>query len=140
MAGRRKDDTPQCVFPNGSSGGPDTTALVNEVDKRQLVVLRDNRMYVGVLRSFDQFANIVLEHCHERIYVGSSYGDVPVGLFIIRGENVMLLGRLDPEREEQLDEQFKIPMEEIVRMRQEQNAAPGEAEIIRKHQVEFAEY
>eukprot|EP00656_Telonema_subtile_P027677 TRINITY_DN2980_c0_g1_i3.p1 TRINITY_DN2980_c0_g1~~TRINITY_DN2980_c0_g1_i3.p1 ORF type:complete len:174 (+),score=38.43 TRINITY_DN2980_c0_g1_i3:208-729(+) len=106
---RAHDDEPKCVFPNGSSGGPETSALVDEVDRekadpsseltgctpgRQLVVLRDNRIFVGTLRSFDQFANIVLERTFERVYVGAQFGEVPVGLFIIRGENVMLFGRL----------------------------------------------
>jgi len=39
-------------------------------------------------------ANIVLEGCSERIYVGRKFGDVPLGLFIIRGENVMLMSEM----------------------------------------------
>jgi hypothetical protein len=37
-------------------------------------------------------ANIVMENTIERIYVKDKYGDVPLGLFLIRGENVVLLG------------------------------------------------
>jgi U6 snRNA-associated Sm-like protein LSm1 len=33
---------------------------VEQLDKRLLVVLRDGRHLVGVMRSFDQFSNMVL--------------------------------------------------------------------------------
>lgn len=62
-----------------------------------LVVLRDGRKLLGVLRSFDQFANLVMEGAVERIIVGDTYGDIPLGLQVIRGENVVLLGRVDEE-------------------------------------------
>ena len=50
---------------------------------------------VGTLRSFDQFANIVLENAVERMIVGTHYSDVPLGLYIVRGENVVLMGDID---------------------------------------------
>jgi hypothetical protein len=36
----------------------------------------------------------VLEDAYERIIVGEQYGDIPLGLYIIRGENVVLLGQI----------------------------------------------
>jgi len=57
---------------------------------------------MGILRSFDQYANIVLEETIERIYVGELYGDIPLGVFIIRGENLVLLGEIDETRETKL--------------------------------------
>ena len=39
-------------------------------------------------------ANFVLEHTCERRYVGNRFGDIPLGLYLIRGENVVLLGEL----------------------------------------------
>ena len=80
-----------------------------------MVVLRDGRKLIGILRSFDQFgmylpflssshpsklyifftaANIVLENTVERIYVGNQYGEQNRGLFLVRGENVVLLGEV----------------------------------------------
>ncbi|EIE79648.1 U6 snRNA-associated Sm-like protein LSm1 [Rhizopus delemar RA 99-880] len=56
-----------------------------------MVVLRDGRKLIGTLRSFDQF---VLQDTIERIYVGQCYGDIPRGIFLIRGENVVLLGEI----------------------------------------------
>lgn len=66
-------------------------SLVEDLDKKLLVVLRDGSKILGTLRSFDQFANIVLEGAVERIIVGSSYSDIPLGLYIVRGENVVLM-------------------------------------------------
>lgn len=40
---------------------PPGLAIVEELDKLMLVQLRDGRKIVGTLRSFDQFANLVLE-------------------------------------------------------------------------------
>jgi len=76
-----------------------------------LVILRDGRKLHGVLRSYDQFgmssflhspvmlnatssANLVLEDTVERIYHGSAYAESRHGLFLIRGENVVLLGEI----------------------------------------------
>ena len=70
-------------------------SLVEDIDKKILVVLRDNSNIVGTLRSFDQFANIVLENAVERMIVGTHYSDVPLGLYIVRGENVVLMGDVD---------------------------------------------
>jgi len=94
---------------------PGTASLVEEVDKKLLVVLRDGRKLVGILRSFDQFANIVLEDCWERIYVDTTYGEKFMGLYLIRGENVVLLGELDVEKDEKLPptKLRKLPFEEL---------------------------
>lgn len=74
-------------------------ALAEELDKKLLIQLRDGRKIMGILRSFDQFANLVLEGAVERIIVGEQYGDIPLGLQLIRGENVVLLGEVDPAHE-----------------------------------------
>ena len=75
---------------------PPGTALVEELDKKLLVQLRDGKKIVGILRSFDQFANLVLEAAVERVIVGNLYAEIPLGLYVVRGENVVLLGELDP--------------------------------------------
>lgn len=36
----------------------------------------------------------MLDECVERIYVKDMYGEIPLGVYIIRGENVVLLGEL----------------------------------------------
>jgi U6 snRNA-associated Sm-like protein LSm1 len=79
-----------------------------------LVVLRDGRKLHGVLRSYDQFANLVLEDTVERIYHGNAFAEHWHGLFLIRGENVVLLGEIDLDQEDdvplrQVDYQFLDP-------------------------------
>jgi len=61
-----------------------------------LVALRDGRKLIGVLRSWDQFGNLVLQDTVERLFVGSEkvYADIERGLFLVRGENVSLLGEI----------------------------------------------
>jgi len=81
---------------------PFTTSgsLVDCVDRKMLVILRDGRKLHGVLRSYDQFANLVLEDTVERIYHGNAFAESWHGLFLIRGENVVLLGEIDLDRED----------------------------------------
>lgn len=99
-----------------------TAHLLNEIDKKLMILLRDGRTLIGYLRSVDQFANLVLHraigktftirflftfsymlnsyltanhiHFSERIHVNDKYGDMERGIFIIRGENVVLLGEI----------------------------------------------
>ncbi|CAB0012551.1 unnamed protein product [Nesidiocoris tenuis] len=78
---------------------PGTATLLEEIDKKLMVVLRDGRTLIGYLRSIDQFANLVLHRTIERIHVGKEYGDIPHGVLIIRGENVVLLGEVAQEKE-----------------------------------------
>ncbi len=37
----------------------------------------------------------MLEHTFERRYVGSQFGDIPLGLYVVRGENVSIVGEVD---------------------------------------------
>ncbi|KAL5021625.1 hypothetical protein ScPMuIL_000780 [Solemya velum] len=86
---------------------PGTASLIEEIDKKLLVVLRDGRTLIGFLRSIDQFANLVLHKTIERIHVGQKYGDMPRGIFVVRGENVVLLGEID------LDNENSQPLEQV---------------------------
>ncbi|KAF8168060.1 hypothetical protein B0H34DRAFT_684047 [Crassisporium funariophilum] len=83
---------------------PFTTSgsLVDCVDRKMLVILRDGRKLHGVLRSYDQFANLVLEDTVERIYHENAFAESWHGLFLIRGENVVLLGEIDLDREDEV--------------------------------------
>ncbi|EEB18497.1 lsm1, putative [Pediculus humanus corporis] len=88
-------------FPAG------TASLVEELDKKLMVLLRDGRTLIGYLRSVDQFANLVLHKTIERIHVGKEYGDIYRGVFIVRGENMVLLGEIDVDKEKDL------PLDEV---------------------------
>lgn len=58
------------------------------------MVLRDGRRLYGVLRSYDQFGNMCLSDTVERFYVDLEYCDENLGVFLVRGENVVLVGEL----------------------------------------------
>ena len=96
-------------------------SLVEELDKKLLVMLRDGSKILGTLRSFDQFANIVLQVAVERIIVGSSYSDIPLGLYIVRGENVVLMGEVDEATE--TEGLTMVDNDEIKRAREAEKAA-----------------
>ena len=96
-------------------------SLVEELDKKLLVMLRDGSKILGTLRSFDQFANIVLQDAVERINDGSSYSDIPLGLYIVRGENVVLMGEVDETKE--TEGLTMVDNDEIKRAREAEKAA-----------------
>ncbi|THU55612.1 hypothetical protein C4D60_Mb11t08410 [Musa balbisiana] len=59
-----------------------------------LVLLLDGQKITGILRSFDKFASVVVEGACEQVIVGDLYCDIPLGLYVIRGDNVILVGEL----------------------------------------------
>eukprot|EP00547_Thalassionema_nitzschioides_P014290 CAMPEP_0194235660 /NCGR_PEP_ID=MMETSP0158-20130606/3093_1 /TAXON_ID=33649 /ORGANISM="Thalassionema nitzschioides, Strain L26-B" /LENGTH=151 /DNA_ID=CAMNT_0038969185 /DNA_START=7 /DNA_END=462 /DNA_ORIENTATION=- len=77
---------------------PGSASLVEELDKQLMIVLRDGRHLVGKLRSFDQFSNMVMEDASERHMCCkdgvSYYCDVPLGLYVVRGDSMVLLGQV----------------------------------------------
>ncbi|WVQ77568.1 hypothetical protein IAR50_007256 [Cryptococcus sp. DSM 104548] len=93
---------------------PFTTSgsLVDLVDKKVLVILRDGRKLTGVFRSYDQFANFLLESCVERLHYKLEYADRDIGILLIRGENVVALGEIDLIQED-LVPLRAVPLEEI---------------------------
>eukprot|EP00041_Stephanoeca_diplocostata_P007432 m.105601 g.105601 ORF g.105601 m.105601 type:complete len:132 (-) comp16877_c0_seq1:470-865(-) len=101
-----------------------TASLLSSIDKKLLCVLRDGRKLIGFLRSIDQFANLVLQDTIERIYVGDEYGDIERGIYLIRSENVVLLGEIDETRENTLKqvsvEEILIAQSELQQKREEQ--------------------
>src|SRR3989338_5817856 len=90
---RRKEDMIRFTLHS------ELTSLVEEVDKKVLIQLRDGRKVIGKLRSFDQFANIVLQDASERFYLEDKFGDLPLGLYLIKGDSVVLLGEIDEEKD-----------------------------------------
>lgn len=55
-----------------------------------------------MLRSFDQYGNMVLDETSERKFHRSPEGvtyfaDIPLGLYIVRGDSVVLLGQVGPD-------------------------------------------
>lgn len=74
------------------------------VSKSVNVVTADGRIIIGTLRGFDQAINIILDDSHERVF-SANYGveQVPLGLYIIRGDNVALIGEIDEDQDRDID-------------------------------------
>ena len=83
---------------------PGSTSLVSQLDKRILVILRDGRHLIGSMRSFDQYSNIVLEDTLERHIGGNLYCDIYLGLYVVRGESLVMLAEMEDEDEDEDDE------------------------------------
>mmetsp|Transcript_25516 Transcript_25516/g.78514 ORF Transcript_25516/g.78514 Transcript_25516/m.78514 type:complete len:126 (-) Transcript_25516:44-421(-) len=99
---------------------PAGASLVDQLDKKVLILLRDGRHLVGIMRSFDQFSNVVLEETFERRVVvsesgGAHYGDIPLGLYVVRGDAVVLLGEVSADLEQHGEHHpTEVSAEEII--------------------------
>ncbi|KAI9638738.1 uncharacterized protein MKK02DRAFT_14584, partial [Dioszegia hungarica] len=93
---------------------PFTTSgsLVDLVDKKVLVILRDGRKLIGVFRSYDQFANFLIDSTVERLHHKQDFADRDLGVLLIRGENVVALGEVDLIAEDMLPLR-QVALEEI---------------------------
>mmetsp|Transcript_27663 Transcript_27663/g.41870 ORF Transcript_27663/g.41870 Transcript_27663/m.41870 type:complete len:94 (+) Transcript_27663:110-391(+) len=57
------------------------------------VITCDGRIIVGILAGHDQVQNLVLKDAEERVYsMEETVELVPLGLYVIRGDNVALVG------------------------------------------------
>jgi U6 snRNA-associated Sm-like protein LSm1 len=110
---------------------PGTASLIGDIDKQLLVILRDGRSLIGYLRSIDQFANLLLSNTIERIHVGTKYGDIPRGIYMIRGENVVLLGEVDYSLPLKVN-MTKVSIDEILELQRIEKKKQDEADKIKK--------
>ncbi|XP_025920286.1 LSM8 homolog, U6 small nuclear RNA associated isoform X1 [Apteryx rowi] len=78
--------------------------FLNELSGTVAVITSDGRMIVGTLKGFDQTINLILDESHERVF-SSSQGveQVVLGLYIVRGDNVAVIGEIDEETDSALD-------------------------------------
>ena len=80
--------------------------------------MRDGRTLEGYLRSYDQFSNLVLEETVERITVGNEMAKVDVGLYMVRGDAIMIMGEPDTDALETADSAFTSGDPEDIRQKQ----------------------
>lgn len=80
------------------------TTLAPLVDTTISVITNDGRNIVGVLRGYDQATNLILDESHERVYsTKSGVEQLGLGLYIIRGDNIAVVGEIDEELDASLD-------------------------------------
>ncbi|RWS15411.1 N-alpha-acetyltransferase 38: NatC auxiliary subunit-like protein [Dinothrombium tinctorium] len=81
-------------------------ALEPYVNHTVSVITADGRNIVvsGTLKGFDQTINLILDDSHERVYsMSSGVEQVMLGLYIIRGDNIAVVGLVDEEIDSKLD-------------------------------------
>eukprot|EP00850_Spirogloea_muscicola_P001522 SM000005S17319 [mRNA] locus=s5:1466109:1467114:+ [translate_table: standard] len=80
------------------------TGLEPLVDQMISVITNDGRNIVGYLRGFDQATNLILDESHERVYsTKQGVEQLVLGLYIIRGDNIAVVGELDEELDSNLE-------------------------------------
>jgi U6 snRNA-associated Sm-like protein LSm8 len=75
------------------------------IDKPVNIITNDGRNFTGLLVSFDQKTNLILQNCVERVWVsaGKEVKADELGVYFIRGDNVAVIGEIEPKIEEGID-------------------------------------
>ncbi|ORY79887.1 hypothetical protein BCR37DRAFT_349310 [Protomyces lactucae-debilis] len=69
-----------------------------------VVITADGRTLTGLLCGFDQTTNLIISDTEERIFSPEETVQVePLGLYLLRGENVAIIGEVDPALEQSID-------------------------------------
>jgi len=78
--------------------------LENLIDFMVNVVTNEGRVFTGILKSFDQSINMIIKDCFEKVYSkdeGVKFASM--GLYMIRGDNVMIVSEVDENLEKNID-------------------------------------
>lgn len=69
-----------------------------------MIITSDGRTLTGLLRGVDQTTNVILSDAEERIFVrGENVQIEPLGLYLLRGENIAIVGEVDKEIEDKIN-------------------------------------
>ncbi|ERS95585.1 U6 snRNA-associated Sm-like protein LSm8 [Sporothrix schenckii 1099-18] len=81
--------------------------LNNYLEKKVLVLTVDSRILVGTLASIDNSTNLVLLGTIERVINtpddDEASAEVPLGLYLVRGDNVCSIGLVDEQLDASID-------------------------------------
>lgn len=82
-------------------------ALSTYISKRVLIITTDGRTLIGTLESYDQQTNLILSGTIERIIRPAEdeeeSSSVEHGLYLVRGDNVVLVGGVDEDLDNSID-------------------------------------
>jgi len=73
--------------------------LEEYLDQHVFVLLRENSCIYGILRSFDQYHNMLLENATEISIFEDEYSEVQSEVTMLRGENVAIIGYAEDKPE-----------------------------------------
>ncbi|PWN54194.1 hypothetical protein IE53DRAFT_404246 [Violaceomyces palustris] len=80
------------------------SALQGYSDQQVLLITQDGRVIVGTLSGSDSQGNVILSESVERIFsLDAGVEEVPLGLYIVKGDSIALVGDLDQEKDRQMD-------------------------------------
>lgn len=79
------------------------SGLEGYINHTVTVLTSEGRIIVGTLKGFDQTVNLILDDSHERVYSSTGVEQVTLGLYIVRGDNVALIGEVDEEVDKKID-------------------------------------
>jgi U6 snRNA-associated Sm-like protein LSm8 len=78
--------------------------LENLIDFMVNVVTNEGRVFTGILKSFDQSINMIIKDCFEKVYSkDEAVKFASMGLYMIRGDNVMIVSEVDENLEKNID-------------------------------------
>merc|ERR1711920_340379 len=63
------------------------------------IITNDGRVVVGILKGLDQVVNVVLANTEERVFTSEGIDKQQLGLYLIRGDNVAIVGAVDENTE-----------------------------------------
>lgn len=75
--------------------------FISSLIKEQVCVITcDGRSIFGILAGYDQLQNLILKEASERVYSPDADPEsVPLGLYVIRGDNVAIISDRDEDLE-----------------------------------------
>lgn len=80
------------------------SALQQYLDQQVLVITQDGRTIIGTLRGSDAVGSIILASSIERIFSpDEGVEEVPLGLYILRGDAICLVGLVDKEKDKEVE-------------------------------------
>ncbi len=80
------------------------------------VITCDGRLIMGTLLGYDQLQNLILKGAEERVYNGvdTEVEVVPLGLYVIRGDNVAVIADTRKDEEDEWKKRTAKPINPIV--------------------------
>ncbi|GMI51282.1 hypothetical protein ScalyP_jg11631 [Parmales sp. scaly parma] len=80
------------------------SALTDYLKKQVKILTLDGRIMHGTLSGFDHLQNLILTDSNERIYSADRGVEVvELGVYLIRGDNVCVVGEVDVEEDAKID-------------------------------------
>ncbi|KAJ3042696.1 N(alpha)-acetyltransferase 38, NatC auxiliary [Rhizophlyctis rosea] len=80
-----------------------SNSLDSYVEKTVQIITTDGRVILGKLKGFDQTTNVILNNSLERVFTPEGVEELPLGLYIVRGDNIMMVCEIDEESDARIE-------------------------------------